>query len=142
MVIGLFMVGGLFFFVQDCRNWILAQRRYGYQRTHCDVVASLHGLAMAPLIGFILAGVALAMLAAALAFLRGRVPERRPDQSAEDYWAMRETRVPVIVLWMVMEFAGVVAWIGYALSGELVPVGVAVLAIFALVLVRPRGLET
>ncbi|HMG17691.1 MAG TPA: hypothetical protein VK573_03115 [Gemmatimonadales bacterium] len=94
-----------------------------------------------PSIGLALGGIALAILAGSFAFLRGRVPERRSDQSSNDYWQANENRGPAIVLWVGVESAGILSLMGYIIGGQITPAAVAVLAIIALILVRPARLE-
>lgn len=120
LVIGLLLVGGTF---------VLLLRVLGQP------------LSNMPSIGLALAGIALAILAGSFAFLRGRVPTRRSDQSSDDYWQANENRGPAIVLWVGVESAGILSWMGYVIGGQITPAAVGVLAIIALVLVRPGRLE-
>jgi hypothetical protein len=94
-----------------------------------------------PGIGVILAGVAVAMLALALIVLRGKVPPRRFDQSADDYWGTNEARSSSIMLWAAIEAAGLLSWMGYVMTGQLVPAAVALLSIVSLAMHRPSRLE-
>ena len=92
-------------------------------------------------IGVVLAGVALAILMVSLLVLRGKVPARRSDQSPEDHWRSNENLGPALMLWVGIESAGIVSWLGYILSGQLAPAAVALIAIAALVVLRPARLE-
>ena len=98
-------------------------------------------LASPPRVGFVLAGVAVAMLGVALIVLRGRIPARRFDQSADAYWGTNEARGPSIVLWAAIDAAGLLAWMGYVMTGHIAPAAVAVVSIVALALLRPSRLE-
>jgi len=95
----------------------------------------------ASILSFVTAGLGLGNLAAALALFRSKIPQRSSDQAPDDYWASNEVRGIVIVTWAIIEGGGLVAWVGYLLTGTPVPAGVGVLAIAALILVRPSRLE-
>lgn len=94
-----------------------------------------------PLIGYVTAGLAIVNLTVAFGLLRSRIPQRRTDQSPEDYWSTNEARGAAVVLWAVMEGSGLFCWIGYLMSGSIVPAAVGALAIAALITVRPSQLE-
>ncbi len=120
LVAGLTLVGGVFFLLLRIQG---------------------QALGAAPTLASVLAGLSISLLAVAVAVLRRRVPERRPDQSPDAYWATVETRGAAIVLWALMEGAGLLAWIGYVLTGRAVPAAAAALAIAALILLGPSRLE-
>jgi hypothetical protein len=92
-------------------------------------------------IGMVLAGVGVVQLAVATVFLRSRMPERQADQSADAYWMTPEARVAAIVLWGVVQSAGLFASVGYFLTGAVAPVVVDAGAFIALALFRPSRLE-
>ena len=92
-------------------------------------------------IGFAVAVAALALLGLALAVLRGKVPARRFDQSTDDYWSTNEARGPSIFLWAAIDAAGLLAWMGYVMTGQIAPAAVALLSIVALAALRPSRLE-
>jgi|SRR2546422_369122 len=94
-----------------------------------------------PLIGYVTAGLALVNLTAGLGLLRSRIPQRRMDQSPDDYWGTNEARAPSIMIWAMIEGAGLLSWVGYFLTGGIVPAAVAVLSIVALIMLRPSRLE-
>jgi len=98
-------------------------------------------LGSTPSLGVALAGVGVGLLAVAVTVLRRRVPERPLDQSPDAYWATVERRGAAIVLWAVVEGAGLLASIGYVLTGAVAPAVVVVLAIALLIVFRPSGLE-
>jgi hypothetical protein len=95
----------------------------------------------ASILSFVTAGLGLGNLAAALALFRSKIPRRSADQTPDDYWTSAEARGIAIVTWAIIEGGGLVAWVGYLLTGTPVPAGVGVLAIAALILVRPSRLE-
>src|SRR5262245_61049842 len=94
-----------------------------------------------PITGYLFAGVALVQLGAAFGVLRPRVPPRRPDQSADVYWQANEVRSAALLLWMIVDGAGVFGWVGYGLSGQTAAAALALLAIGALIMFRPSQLE-
>ncbi len=95
----------------------------------------------APLIGYVTAGLALVNLTVAVGLLRSRIPQRRMDQSPDDYWSTNESRGASIIIWAMIEGAGLLSWVGYVMSGGIVPAAVATLTIVALVMLRPSRLE-
>lgn len=120
LAIGLLLLGGTFFLVLKVQG---------------------QPLGGVPGIGVVLAGVALAILMVSLLLLRGKVAARRSDQSPVDYWRSNENRGPALMLWVGIESAGILSWLGYILSGHLAPAAVALIAIAALVVLRPARLE-
>jgi Na+/melibiose symporter-like transporter len=121
MTAGCVLVGGVFVLV----------RRLGQGPT----------LAGQATIGVVLAVAGVALLAVAAALVRPRVPERVANQTAEAYWTAAETRGPAIVLWAMVEGAGLVSLVGYLLTGGVPPAVATALAIVTLVLFRPTRLE-
>lgn len=93
-----------------------------------------------PTLGWILAGFALVQLAMVLGFLVPRMPLRLADQSPDQYWST-VARPDAIILWVMTDGAGLASWVGYLLTGTVVPAGVGVLAIAALILLRPDRFE-
>jgi hypothetical protein len=94
-----------------------------------------------PNVGIVLAGLAIGLLIVAVAVLRRRIPERRFDQSPDAFWASAETRGVSILLWAVVDGAGLVSWVGYAFTGGMAPAAAAVLSILTLIVFRPARLE-
>jgi hypothetical protein len=85
------------------------------------------------------APVALVLLA--ITVLRPKVPARTFDQSPEAFWVQPETRGPAIVLWAVIEGAGLGAAVTYYLTGGLAPAAAFVVALLAEIHMRPGRLE-
>jgi len=98
-------------------------------------------LGVGPFLGVVLAAIALVNLTLALGFLAPRLPRRSADQSPDDYWMRNETRGAAIILWALVEGAGLLSWIGYLLTGAWVPAAVGVLAVAALALLGPARFE-
>lgn len=100
------------------------------------------GPAAAAPIGAALAAVGLGAVVLAALVLRRRVPERRPDQAPDTYWASAEARGAAIVLWAVAEGGALTSLVGYFLTGALAPAVAAGIAIVTLVAFRPGRLES
>ena len=94
-----------------------------------------------PRIGLVIAALPLALLGVAIGGVRARIPERRPDQSPDSYWSDASTRGAAIVLWAVVEVAGLLAAIGYFRTRGVVPAAALALALATMMLVRPARLE-
>jgi hypothetical protein len=95
----------------------------------------------APMIGYVTAAFGFASLAVATAFLLPRIPRRSANEAPDEYWSRNEVRMAAIIVWALIEGPGVVALVGYFLSGGVAPAIVAGLAIVALVLARPARIE-
>lgn len=104
------------------------------------VVAATQGGALLPeqpLPGLILAGVALVILLPGVGLFAGRLSPRRREESPATYWEDPERRATALVLWALTEGSGMVAFVGYLLSGAVVALGVGVLAVGVLLWFRP-----
>ena len=120
LVAGVLLVGGVFFSLLRIRGQAPATGRT---------------------LGVALAAVSIGLVLVAASVLRRRVPERRPEQSPDAYWAAVESRGPAIVLWAVTEGASLISLVGYFLSGATAPAAAAAVAIAMLILYRPSHLE-
>jgi len=94
-----------------------------------------------PLIGYATAGLAVVNLSVAFVFLRPRIPQRSTDQSPDDYWSRPEVRGAAILIWAAVEGSGLFCWVGYLMSGNMVPAGVGVLSLITLIALRPARIE-
>jgi len=115
LVLGLVLIAGTFFVLR--------------QRTGLM-------LAFGPFLGVLLAAIALVNLILALGFLAPRLPRRPADQSPDDYWMRTETRGAAIILWVLVEGAGLLSWVG-----AWAPAAVGVLAVASLALLGPTRFE-
>jgi hypothetical protein len=91
--------------------------------------------------GIAFAAVAVTQIGVALLVFRRRIPSRPFNQSVEDYWSVNAVRSSSIVLWALLEGAGLFAAVGYLLTGALAAAAVGLVALFALITVRPSRLE-
>jgi hypothetical protein len=91
-------------------------------------------------LGVVLAALGVGLLAVALGVLRRRIPERAPEQTPVGFWSA-ESVSAAIMLWAVVEAAGLMGLVGYLLTGETIPVVVAGLAVATLLLLGPGRLE-
>lgn len=92
-------------------------------------------------IGVILSGVAVVALAIAAALLRPRVAPRGSDQAPDEYWSNPSTRGSAMILWAVIEGAGLMGVVSFYLTGHFAAVAVVALALAAGALFRPAALE-
>ena len=97
------------------------------------------GLVQIPDVAF--ASLALLQVGLAFAFFRRRIPARRFDQSIDDYWATSQVRGACIALWGTIEGAGMLAWVGYLLTGGMGSAFVGLLGLIVLVNLRPERLD-
>lgn len=95
----------------------------------------------APKVGITLAILAVGLLIVAVTILRRRIPERRFDQSPDAFWASTEVQSVSILLWAVVDGAGLLGWVGYVFTGGVAPAAAAVLSILTLIAFRPASLE-
>jgi hypothetical protein len=89
-------------------------------------------------LGYALAAVAFIMATAALLIVKPRVPERRVGQPAAQYWSQPDVASRAMLVWFLLEGAGIIASIGYFLSGVPVAAAMMVLAIVAFWLTGPN----
>ena len=92
------------------------------------------------LVGYVTLAIALALLAGAIMFIRARLRPRPQHQSLEAYWALEQTRGAAMALWVVCDMAGIIAAVGYILSGWLPALAGTLLAFAVLVAYRPSSL--
>lgn len=71
-----------------------------------------------PPIAYTLSGCAVVLLAVALSVFKPRAPGRLPGQSVEEYWSTTGVSERVFLVWFVFEGAGMLAAVGYLLTGE------------------------
>lgn len=93
------------------------------------------------IVAYVTAAVALVNMTFAVAFFRPRIPERRTDEAPDDYWSRNEVRGAAVIIWAMVEAAGLLAWVGYLLTGNGAPAAVGLLAIGALILTRTARIE-
>jgi hypothetical protein len=64
-----------------------------------------------------LPAVSCAIVAVALFVIRPRVPDRTSMETPDEYWARPEVGTNVVLLWFMVEGAGMLAAVGYLLAG-------------------------
>ena len=87
---------------------------------------------------YMLSGFCVVLMAVALFVVKPRVPERRPQQSVEEYWSTSEVGAKALLIWFLMEGVGMMAAVGYLLTGQPVTVVAMGLAIVAFWLCGPN----
>jgi hypothetical protein len=94
--------------------------------------------ASAPTAGIVIAVLSVTLIATTL--LR-RIPARFSDQSPSEYWASSENRRAALILWSLIESAGILGWMSHVLTGSSRAAGVAGLAMAWLYFFSPSRLE-
>ena len=69
-------------------------------------------------IAFSFAGIGLTAVAFAVLLLRPRIPERAASEALRDYWGAGTARQRSLMLWIICENAGIIAALGYLLTGH------------------------
>ncbi len=90
-------------------------------------------------VAWALAGVALLDIALALLFFRARLAPPVESGPPEAYWKP-ETRARALLFWILLEGAGIIACVGYVLTGHSAPLAAAVLALLTLIWHAPGRL--
>jgi hypothetical protein len=90
-------------------------------------------------IAWVLAGVALLDIALALLFFRSRLASPVQSGPPEAYWKA-ETRAPALLLWILFEGAGMIACVGYVLTGHSAPLAAVLIALLLLIWHAPGRL--
>lgn len=93
------------------------------------------------LITYILSGVSAAMGVTAMMLLKRQVPERRPGQTAAQYWVDQKNAGPAMLFWFILEGSGIVASVAYFLEGSPIAVALVAFAIAAFWLNGPRTFD-
>lgn len=94
-----------------------------------------------PVIGIALAVAAISTLAVALAVVRPRFPAQQPNQTSDAYWGDATVRGTAILMWAGVEGAGLLAAVGYLLTGASASLIALALAIITLASLRPGRFE-
>lgn len=92
-----------------------------------------------PNVIYALLGAAAVAVTLSFAVLRPRVPLKSTDESADLYWS--RASAPALIAWSGAEGGALLSIVAYMLSGSPIAMGVAALAITALVALHPRMLE-
>lgn len=103
-------------------------------------VSPLPALAQAQVLSLALTVAAISAIVVAFMVVRPRIPSRASEQTADLYWGDPTARMSALVLWAVVEGAGLIAAVGYLLTGATPPLIALVLAILTLASLRPERL--
>jgi len=68
-------------------------------------------------IAYIFSGIAAALILVALLMFKPGVPERRAGETMEAYWTTQATVMKIMRVWFVLEGAGVMATVGFFMTG-------------------------
>jgi hypothetical protein len=91
-----------------------------------------------PIVVTLIPGVSLALCAAAL-FLRRIVPRRASDESADLFW--QRVLAPAMIVWAVLEAAGLIGVIGYWMGDSVPALGAAAASVVVSIFLNPTVLE-
>jgi len=89
-------------------------------------------------IAYVFPGASVALFAVSFLVFKPRVPQRPMGEPVEQYWSTPQVVAKVLPIWFLMEGAGIIAAVGYFLTGEPVSALVAGLAIVAFWLTGPN----
>jgi hypothetical protein len=90
-----------------------------------------------PMFGYALSAISFVLVAVALLLLKPRIPAREPRQSVEKYWS--SATGTILPMWFVMEAAGMIAIVGYFLSGQAVAAVAIGVSIGAIIWYGPKA---
>jgi hypothetical protein len=65
---------------------------------------------------------------------------RPSGEPIDAYWANAQNRAPATLVWVVAESAGIIAVVGYLMTGNSVPLAAGLLAAAVLIALRPARL--
>lgn len=91
-------------------------------------------------IGYAMAAAALLGVVGGGVVLRGRIPPRPASQPVAAYWQAPATLQAALLLWVLVEGSGVIAMVGWLLTGNLAAMASGLVAIGVLVLFSPGSL--
>ena len=92
-------------------------------------------------IGTAITVAAIVAIVVAVTLVRPRVPTQAPDQTPDLYWADATVRMTALVLWAAVEGGGLLAAVGYLLTGTTTSAIGLVIAIVTLATLGPRRFE-
>lgn len=89
------------------------------------------------MLGYGLSALSLVLVAVALLLLKPRVPVREARQPIEEYWTSATSAI--LPMWFVMEGAGLIAIVGYFLTGQTVAAAAIAISIGAFIWYGPKA---
>jgi hypothetical protein len=89
------------------------------------------------MLGYGLSALSLVLVAVALLLLKPRVPVRAGRQPVEEYWTSAASAI--LPMWFVMEGAGLIAIVGYFLTGQTVAAVAIAISIGAFIWYGPKA---
>ncbi len=91
------------------------------------------------MLGYGFSALSLVLVAVALLLLKPRVPPREARQPIEEYWS--SVTSTILPMWFVMEGAGLIAIVGYFLTGQTVAAAAIAISIAAFIWYGPKAFE-
>ncbi len=92
-------------------------------------------------IAYAIAALALGPIVIGLVWARPRVPARRPDQPAEEFWEDPNAGSRALILWAIWEGSAILGAGGTLLTGSLVPAAAGLMALALLITHGPGHLD-
>ena len=89
------------------------------------------------MLGYGLSALSLVLVAVALLLLKPRVPVHQARQPIEEYWASAASAI--LPMWFVMEAAGLIAIVGYFLTGHTAAAAAIAISIGAFIWFGPKA---
>jgi hypothetical protein len=94
-----------------------------------------------PIVAYVLAGFTIVVVLLAARIVRPTIPDRPLDQSSDAYWSDAIRRGRALMLWAMTEGSGLVAVVGYYLTGSPATAIAYAVALGTLIMFRPGRLE-
>jgi len=92
-------------------------------------------------VAYAIAALALGPIVIGLVWARPRVPARRPDQPAEEFWEDPTAGSRALLLWAIWEGGAILGATGTLLTGSLVPAAAGLMALALLITHGPGHLD-
>jgi small-conductance mechanosensitive channel len=89
------------------------------------------------MLGYGFSALSFVLVAVALLLLKPRVPARESRQPVEEYWS--SVTSTILPMWFVMEAAGLIAIVGYFLTGQSVAAVAIAISIGAFIWYGPKA---
>ena len=89
------------------------------------------------MLGYGFSALSLVLVAVALLLLKPRVPAREPRQPVEEYWS--SVTSTILPMWFIMEGAGLIAIVGYFLTGQTVAAAAIAMSIGTFIWYGPKA---
>ena len=93
------------------------------------------------IVAYVMSGITGILLIVGVFVLKPRVPARKPGQSTAEYWSTPETVKQIMLVWFLIEGAGVFSAVSFLMTGHAAAGATMVLAIVVFWIVGPDTFE-